>query len=276
VLGIDLFGSNKVTDISKLSAANVPKPPINSFRRIHPKGLTMTIKYSLALINQSQFAGSFVCYQQDSGIGVPGALSLAWFAKIAHPTVKVYFQWSIDYSFIWAETGLLKPGIPFLPSQLVDADPQGKKGPNEIQFTYQEGGFTFSNPSKQGIPGALTINTIGGFPDYKASVGIGMAGQGIYAVQAYPQTTYTFRPQPKYWVAFGDYTQGEVLDINQIGNKVEVVFPSNVYAMTAIYGPDGNWTIYPTSKINALLSDTGLLAYLYQKARKNNPEFSKG
>jgi rhizosphere induced protein len=234
----------------------------------------MATQYSLTFINQSTLSHSFLCYQQDPNIGVPNVVSLAWFAKKAHPNAKIVFKWQIDYSFMWSETGVLTPGVQFVASEEVIADPQGLSGPNKIPFLSKDGAFLFGPPSVDGTLGSLTINNGPGFPADSASVGIAMSGSGTFAVPAAPLFNAIFTPHPQYWIAFGDFEEGEVLDITQISSKANVVFPPNVYAMTAIYGADGRWTIKRTSEVNALLSDSGLVAYLSD--RTNRPALALG
>ena len=45
-------------------------------------------------------------------------------------------------------------------------------------------------------------------------------------------------PQPSYWVAFGAFTPGQVLDVGGITNAVEVTFPEPTTAHTVTLGPD--------------------------------------
>lgn len=222
----------------------------------------MPTQYSIQFINASQMSKSFLCYQEDPNIGVPDVVSLAWFAKMAHPNTKVVFKWNIDYSFVWSETGNLSPGVTFLASETQEADPAGTGGPNQIAFNYNAGAYQFGPSSSTGAPGSLTINTGGGFPYAGASVGIGMSNSPSFAVPAAPNFNYMFTPHPEYWIAFGTFDEGEVLDITAISTKAKVVFPPNVYSMTATYTASGKWSIQPTSQVNALIAEGGLVDYL--------------
>lgn len=42
----------------------------------------------------------------------------------------------------------------------------------------------------------------------------------------------TFGPHPRYWIAFGKFDEGEVIDINRMTQKFEIKFPVNVYERT--------------------------------------------
>lgn len=215
--------------------------------------------YTLTFHNSSKLSRSFLCYQKDPDLGVPGVVSLAWWAKFAHPDTQIDFEWTIDYTMLWSEMGDLRPGVHFTASQKLAADPSGKSGPNLVELDYEDGGFTFGTPSNAGTAGSLTINTGPGFAAGAASVAIGMSGSGTFAVPAAPQDHVLFTPHPEYWVAFGSFNQGDVLDITQISNSAKVVFPPNVYAMTAIYDEAGNWSIVPTKQVNAAVAYARLL-----------------
>ncbi len=205
-------------------------------------------QYTLRFVNNSSATRSFLCYQQDPNIGVPNVVSLAWFAKQSRPGTVVDFTWTIDYSFVWSETGVLTPGVAFIASQVVPADP---KGVNKILFDYVGGAYGFEPPTTGGNPGSLTINTAAGFPPNQAAIGIGMSGAGTFAVQAYPNDNAIFTPHPQYWVAFGNYMPGQVLDITNINNPANVAFPTNVYAMVATLNSDFSWTVQPLHAANA-------------------------
>ena len=49
--------------------------------------------------------------------------------------------------------------------------------------------------------------------------------------------------QPNYYIIFGEFMLGQVLDLEQITNNAQINFPPNVYQMYAILGPDNQWTI---------------------------------
>ena len=207
------------------------------------------VQYSLTFLNNSSNTWDACVYQNDPDLGNPNVQSLAWFSKTAAPTTKILFSWTVDYSFVWSETGQLIPGVLFSASQNWDAD---LSSTNQVTFTKSGGAFTFQNQTKGPQGGTLYIGEDGTIPKNTASVGIGMSGSGVYVVQAQPNITATFTPHPVYYITFGTYTQGEVLDIGQITNDAQIAFPPNVYAMTAILNADNTWTIQPTSEVNSL------------------------
>ncbi len=202
--------------------------------------------YSVIFINNSNQSGSACLFQRPQD--VPNAFPVAWFAKFSNPATTIRFQWTLDYSFVWAETGSLMPGVMFQPAQLWEADPNGN---NTVTFTYN-GFYTFQDLQRGSNPGTLLIKTTGMIPMRQASIGIGMSGSAICATQAQPNWNNMFPARPDYWITFGNYQQGEVLDPNRIPNAMQINFPAGVYAMTATLNADMSWTIRPSSMSNEL------------------------
>jgi hypothetical protein len=199
--------------------------------------------YSLTVVNNSSHYADFCVYQRSPDLGVRDALSLAWMATPLWPTTVETFTWQIDYSFVWSQTGVLKPGVKFAASQAWPADPSNINS-NQLLFDYQQGAFTFQHGSANGTPrrGSLYITELDGIPPDTASVGIGMSGAGTFAVQAQPNENLVFTPHPTYWVAAGTFEQGVALDIEEITNTVQVSFDSS-FAMTAVLDGRNNWSV---------------------------------
>lgn len=208
----------------------------------------MGAQYSIIAINNSTEVGSFCVFQSDPNVNDPRVVSLAWFSKPVVPRTKTQFTWTIDYSFVWSETGELIPGVIFDASQTFPAD---LSSTNQVTFMNAGGAFTFSNQTSGPDAGSLYILEDRSIPSSTASVGIGMSGAGTFVVPSQPNTTLIFSPRPKYWITFGNYTPGQVLDITSISQKAQVDFPINVFSMTATFGADHQWTIMTTAEANA-------------------------
>lgn len=203
----------------------------------------MAIQYSLTIINNSPQSGDFCLYQVDSNIKDPYVMSLAWFSKRAHPTTTLQYTWAIEYSFVWAQTGELKPGIIFKPSQNVNG---GTIQDNAITLTKESEAYHFIDlTTDKNYEGLLHINCDNTISTEQASVGIGMSGSPTFVRQAQPNMGFNFSPEIEYRLTFGYYEQGEVLNINQISHFAVIEFPSGIYDMTAILNADNTWTIKP-------------------------------
>lgn len=205
--------------------------------------------YQLTFINNSPEDWTAAVYQKPPDLGDYEVLSLAWFAKKAYTGTTVTFTWDINYNFVWAQTGQLIPGVQFTAGETVDANLTSQ---NSLTLDYDPssgGAFYFLKPPKAGENnGTLYTPCTNHVPAGMASVGIGMSGFGTYVVQAEPQLQAMFTPHPNYWIVFGQYTQGLVLDITQIaGSSAEVTFPADVYHMNATLDSGNNWTIAPAT-----------------------------
>ena len=204
------------------------------------------VQYSLLFVNNSSNLGDACVYQQDPAIG-PDVMSLAWFSKTAAPTTKVQFQWSIQYNFVWSQTGTLTPGVIFTASQTWNAD---LSTTNKVTFNNIGGAYTFQNQGPGPANGNLYISETSAVAA-NCAVGVGMSGFGTFVVQSQPNWNLVFSPHPEYWITFGTFTQGEVMDITSVNNPAQIKFPVNVYSMTATLNADNTWTIQPTSSANA-------------------------
>lgn len=198
-------------------------------------------QYSLDVLNKSINYFDFCVYQSKPVTNAKNGFSLAWFAKAAHPGTKVRFTWDIDFSFVWDETGELKPGVTFDASQVVPAD-LADPATNTTQFTYEQDAYEFQ-PATGGELGSLTVMEAATLPSLEASVGIGMGGSGTFAAPAQPNLTLHFTPVVRYWIVAGTYKRGDVIDIETLTNSAEVVFPDNTYAMTALLDRENTWEI---------------------------------
>ncbi len=205
--------------------------------------------YTLIFQNNSSNTWTAAVYQQAPNPGNQDVMSLAWFAEEAAPTTNLTFSWQVDYSFVWSETGTLIPGVLFAASQNWPANPSGTNN----QVTLTDGPpFTFTNQTSGPQSGNLYIQQDNTIPANTAAVGVAMSGAGTYVVQAEPNILTTFTPTPNYWITFGSYIQGQVMSIQETTNSAQVVFPANVFSMTATLSASNTWTVLPTSQVNAL------------------------
>jgi hypothetical protein len=217
-------------------------------------------QYTLRAINNSTKPGSMCVFQPYPDPGVASATPLAWLSKWTIQGMTVLYQWTVDYNFVWGETGPLVPGVIFDASQILNADLQNT---NKVTFTHAGGTYEFINQTKGPQPGTLYVTEDITIPrNEQASVGIGMSGFGTFIVQAEPNINLAFMPFPQYFIAFGDFQQGEALDLATIKNSAMVPFPKNVFSMTAILNPNNSWTITPTASANDALTE----------ARSNDPD----
>jgi len=195
--------------------------------------------FSLLFVNASANVGDVCVFQNDLDLGAPGVMPVAWFTKRAFPGTEVLFQWTVSYNFVWAETGRLASGIVFAAAQRPEADLQTT---NRIDLEHL-GAFNFVNQRSGTGAGILQIDATGQIPFETGSTGIGMAGGAIYLAQAQPNQSHTFRPHPSYWITFGAFMKGQVLNPAAITVKQEIRFDPGVVALTATLQRDNLWKV---------------------------------
>jgi hypothetical protein len=189
-------------------------------------------QYSLTCINRSSSSGSFAVFQKPPA--TPVSFPLAWLTRSAAPSAEVTFTWSVDYSFVWSETGVINSGVNFSGRQVIPADPDKL---NTVELAVDNYGATyFKPPSGSGTAGTLTVVQDAEVVPDRTSVGIGMSGSGTTVVPAAPNKTAVFRLHPNYWVVFGNYQAGEVIDVEDTTGAVEVTYPDGITSRTVTIG----------------------------------------
>ena len=180
--------------------------------------------YSLEVQNNSSGYTNFCMYQSppDTNLGVQ-VETLAWFVEPAYPTTTTTFAWDVDYSFCWSEAGPLSAGVTFSASQVWAADPMNPVQ-QAVQLHRTDRAYTFQRLAAdiRRHPGNLYIEQGGDVPLREASVGIGMSGSGTHAVEAQPNLHLIFTPHPRYWLVAGNFEHGEVLDMAEVSNAIEI------------------------------------------------------
>lgn len=187
----------------------------------------MATHYSLEIQHHGTETGDFCVYQTNDNQS-EDIRSLVWFSKRAHPETVLKFKWDIEYGFTWSEQGILVPGVVFEASQIIPTDPSDLSL-NSIGFTRTDSAFKFEETTEPTTQGRLGISCDELIPARTASIGVAMSGKSAFACTASPNMKYTFRPHPRYWIAFGKFEEGEVIDLNRMTRKFEVKFRENQY-----------------------------------------------
>lgn len=113
---------------------------------------------------------------------------------------------------------------------------------NAIHFSYKDSRYMFTSPACSANRGSLAIEMDSSIPANQVSVGIGMSGSPAFAVNAVPNFTFSFTSQPEYWVTFGDFNEGEALDLNTLDQTMQVVFQEHVYSRKIMFNADNTWS----------------------------------
>lgn len=223
----------------------------------------MSYTYTLTINNHSAHSDYFMVFQNDPGSFDPNAMSVAWFSKYSNPgpNVTVEFSWTIDWGFSWAETGVLAAGVQYIAADQREAS----STTNQITLDYN-GAFQFTNQQPGPDPSRFYIVETGNIPvDSSGSVGVTMSGSTVYATQARPNNNLTFSPHPQYYVAYGNYQPGQVIDVSTVNNPLHLDYQTGIYSLTATLNADDSWT----TPMTLAERNTAFL-----KARKKNPEIA--
>ncbi|MFI1400969.1 hypothetical protein [Streptomyces sp. NPDC020681] len=204
-------------------------------------------QYSLTVVNNTNEDWDFGLFQEPGGVGPTGLMPLVWLAKYVRASTPGHFSWHLGYSFVWAQTGKLVPGLStFTARERVAADPanlaqnQIRFGVNSTQWPRFLHGSAISNPQQ----GSLYIRQLASVPADTLSVGIGQGGYPVFAVQAQPGRTTRFTPQNgRYILAAGpNLAGGDVLDTEAITSRVVISY-NGTFAMQATLNADHTWTV---------------------------------
>ncbi len=195
--------------------------------------------YSLSITNDSTLEGYHATIYQQA----PEPMAtLAWMARTCHPDTRVTFSWQLRYDFVWGQQSDLRPGADYQLGQSVGTDLDSL---NRITLDFADGGFRFDDQTS-GAPGSLAVKESGavpgnGFRD-QGCVGIGMSGAGTAVTPTEPNTWLQFDPRPRYWIGFGHYPAGTVLDPTGLVAPLQVQFPGGATSADCAYD-GGSWRV---------------------------------
>jgi len=200
----------------------------------------MSAKYTLTVKNNSTRRGDFAIFQESPNVNVPNVVTLAWFAKSAHPTATLEFQWDTDYSFVMADSAASGTGETIRARQV---SPCNLSTSNKIALQKGGGDYSLKDQSQGETAGSLYIEESEDVGANDVLVGIGMSGNPSFLVPSQAGMEVVFTPQPAYWITFGSYTQGELIDVAQAKeNAIKLKF-DDVTDMLVTFGEDGAWNI---------------------------------
>lgn len=211
----------------------------------------MPPQYTLRFVNQSANSGTACLYQTSRSFATLGnAYSVAWLTAPSAPQTMTQFSWEMNFGFAWARTGAAAPGVIFKPAEYLDADLETS---NQVTLA-DRNGVGFENQQQGPQSGTLFVRQDETVPQNSISVGFGLSGKPAFAVQARPNMTVTFDPQIQYWIIFGTFRQGELLNTrlfeanlqSEFTQPARIIFPPDVFGMTAVLNPDNSWTIERT------------------------------
>lgn len=213
-------------------------------------------EYSIVFVNKSTQAGTACLYQGTEPLILqPDAdqselFTLAWFTKKTNPNTKVKFGWNYEFCFVWDDLIDAEPGRVVDAGETVKCDAFTDN--NFIRIEKANGAYRFKGPGNLERMG-LFVHSENTVPHKEAVAGIGMAGSGTFVRYMAPNMMYAFmlRSRPQYFIAFGDFETGQILDVEKLPCTQEVTFPPNVYSMLVTLHEDNTWTVVPNRMLSA-------------------------
>lgn len=195
--------------------------------------------YSLNIENKGTFYGEIVIYQKQKNLEQKGSNSVAWMTRTINPGTEATFSWEEIYNFVWGESQNLKTGVIFNENQMIEGSPRIG---NKVEFTQNEYGYTFHQSTAPKDIGKLIIEESELIESRKSSVGIGMCGLGTLIWDAEPSTTLKIEAKFEYWLTYGAFQEGEVLDLKEILDKsIKLEYPPHKYNATVAIMADNSW-----------------------------------
>ncbi|ASS49009.1 MAG: hypothetical protein A3D31_05255 [Candidatus Fluviicola riflensis] len=202
----------------------------------------MGARFQVNVTNNSTQSTTMILFQKVPDQDWFQGLSVVWKSQRLSPGSKAIFDWSRDFCFVAANTGQLKPGLRFNTDSILSADPNER---NNAATLEANGGNCQFSIGQGGQPGKLTIVTSNSIPmQPQFSAGIGMSDAATVIGQARPGMNYQFSADVEYWVAFGNYENGQVLSQNVV-NAARISFPNGVTNMKVVLNQDNSYTINP-------------------------------
>ncbi|MCY4046382.1 MAG: hypothetical protein OXE99_15070 [Cellvibrionales bacterium] len=198
----------------------------------------MSTQYTLTVKNNSSQSGSFCIFQEAPDTNQIELVTLAWLAKQAHPTTQLTFDWKVDYNFLWTNATALEAGTQVKANQTWDANLQTQ---NSVVLNKKNGAYTFEDLDQGEYEGTLYINQAQRVESRGVSVGIGMSGKGAFVVPSQPNMQLMMRPKPTYWIVFGDYKEGAVLDIGKVSQEAYKLEYKGVTDLAVEFTAKNNW-----------------------------------
>ena len=194
--------------------------------------------FSLSIENHSDLTGSVVLFQKNPKPN-PGEHSVAWFAMRSEKGKDMTFSWHDEYEFVWGDGGNLLPGEIFSTSETAEIN----SDTSSITLGIQEGDARFYDAKPNSRKGEMSIQNASDLQGKKITEGLAMAGGTIFVVEAKANNKVVFEQTPEYWVAFGEFTRGEILAFDELQLAAPVNFPKDIYDMQAVLQENGTWSI---------------------------------
>lgn len=197
--------------------------------------------YTLTFQNNSEQSGDICIFQESPDLNTSDVLSLAWFAKHAKSNNQLEFSWNIDYSFVWNCHGEITSGSTFRTPQMAS---KNSISDNTVPLLEKNSVYQLkSHTIKKADNSSLHITSNNSVSSSEPPVGIAMSGSSAFLLKPKPNTNIHLAPPKKYWISFGKFKQGQIIDRSKVTHLKEIVFPPNVNNLSIKLNSDKTWSV---------------------------------
>jgi len=208
-------------------------------------------KYSLKVTNLSDNPNlTFGLYTVAPIDQAAGVYPIAWQTKALNKPNSVTFSWTLDFSLMFSAKGAgdtvpwEEEGVP------VDVS-DGSASTNSAQLNYDlDYTLTLVNGAHKVQPGRVFLDTTSAVPRWTdkggPSVALAIAtgdGKAVPAIagNSGPNLHHMFDLHPTYYLRAGQFTQGEMADLDTFTDGQKAVFGKGARYAAYIFNEDNVW-----------------------------------
>ena len=199
-------------------------------------GAPQGVQYNVTFQNQTSNFVTAIIFQKYRDIYIQSA-SLAWLVKGCGSRSNTTFNWQANYSFVFAQSDRLVPGVKFVTAESRDCDPE-----RENSITLSQNGF--GQLKQAGQRGSLVINADSSVPRPGVLGGIGLSNDAAFAALLQPNSNLQIPARPEYWIAVGNFEKGQILE-DSVSNAVRIGFEPGRTSYKVTLNADDTWAIQP-------------------------------
>ena len=196
-------------------------------------------EHVLAFVNNSQHSGVVIVYQHPPNTATERAFAVAWQALSVAPASRAIFHWSTDYSVALGQSGNVAVGSHFVPRTTLRVDLVAG-----VQVTVNPSAGTLQITEQGGVEaGALNVSVLQDSTVDRSAVAVRIDGKPSLVVSTPPGVRWTYRPSSTYYVAFGHFMEGMILNTSLIPQSIAVQLEEGADEATVMLVPDGRLSI---------------------------------
>lgn len=164
----------------------------------------------------------FCLYQDIPGRFNSEIYQLAWVVQPCAYGEQIKFTWTTSYQYQWGVLEEFENGARFDPSSNFPCE-LDELEENSIQLVSVGNTYQFQRNHHSNIGGNLPIRK-GKDIDKSIAVGIAMDGKSVFATQGNSSVSSLIVPQPDYYVTFGNFKEGQVIDRQAAIDPLKIEF----------------------------------------------------